>query len=145
LIVAVSISSAIIEIYGFIKDRTSKDEIKPVRNANQTNTGPGSIQQQFESSEGPHTNVAGGVKGDVLSGKFNGPAAAGGDAVDMRDSIGSINKPSGPVNQHFGDEITQIFKSNEPLPVPRIQSPPQDFVGRIDELRNLLANFGLCI
>ena len=111
------------------------------RIVNQTNNGLGSIQQQFESSEGPHTNVAGGVEGDVLSGQFNGPTSSSGDPVDMRSSIGSINKPIGPVNQHFGDKITQIIKPNEPLPVPRIQSPPQDFVGRIEELRNLLDSF----
>ncbi len=51
LIVAASILSALIEIYGFIKERSSKDDFQPVRNANQTNNGPGSIQQQIEYYE----------------------------------------------------------------------------------------------
>lgn len=137
LIAAVSFLSAMIEIYGFAKDRKSKDEAQTVRNANQTSNGPGSIPQQFESFEGQQTNVAGGSQGDVLSGQFNGPASSGGDAADMRDSNGPIYKPSGPVTLHFGPEIV---KPNEPLPVPRIRSPPQDFVGRIEELRMLLGS-----
>jgi hypothetical protein len=56
---------------------------------------------------GARTNIAGGVQGPVLSGQFGGPVAVGGgEAVDMRGSQGAPYKPSGPVEQQFGDRIT---------------------------------------
>jgi tetratricopeptide (TPR) repeat protein len=88
---------------------------------------------------GPHTNVTGGVQGDVLSGNFNGPTSSGGDAGDNRGSIGLINKPNGPVNQQFIDKV--IIGESEKLPIPRIQPPSSDFVGREVELKELIANF----
>ena len=61
--------------------------------------------------------------------------------MDMRGATGSINKPNGPVNQHFGDKITQIVQSQEKPPIPRIHPPPRDFVGRVDELKEIMGNF----
>jgi tetratricopeptide (TPR) repeat protein len=90
---------------------------------------------------GPHTNVTGGTQGDVFSGEFNGPTSSGGDAVDNRGSIGSINKPNCPVNQHFGNNINQIIQPQEKLPIPRIHVPPRDFVGRVDKLKEIMGNF----
>jgi len=55
---------------------------------------------------GAQTNVAGGVHGPLLSGRFDGPVTVGsGEAVDLRGSQGAIYKPSGPVEQQFGDRI----------------------------------------
>jgi len=142
LIVAISTLSAVIEIGGFAKDRTSKKEIQPGSNANQTSSGPVGIQQQGVSILGPQTNIAEKGPGDVFSGQFNGPvAAAGGKAVDNRGAIGTIIEPSGPVNQHFGDKITQTIQQYEKPPVPRIQVHPQDFVGRKEKLKEIMANF----
>jgi hypothetical protein len=48
----------------------------------------------------------GDVEGPVLSGQFGGPVSTGGgEAVDMRGSQGVLYKPSGPVEQQFGDRI----------------------------------------
>ena len=55
--------------------------------------------------QGPQTNIAGDVHGPVFSGQFSGPVALGGEAVDMRGSTGAIYKPSGSVEQHYGDRI----------------------------------------
>jgi len=56
---------------------------------------------------GPQTKIAGDVHGPVLSGQFAGPVAVGGgEAVDMRGSQGTVYKPSGQVEQQFGDRIT---------------------------------------
>jgi tetratricopeptide (TPR) repeat protein len=61
----------------------------------------------------------------------------------MQEAKGAIYKPTGPVEQHIGDRITQIVQSSEELPVPRIQAPPQDFTGREEELEKLLSRFDL--
>jgi hypothetical protein len=141
-IVAVGIISAIIEIYGFAKDRTPKDKAPPGSNKNLTSSGPVGIQQQEVSVQGQQTNIAGKVDGDVFSGRFDGPvAAAGGKAVDNRGATGTIIEPIGPVSQHFGDQITQTIQQHEKPPIPRIQAPPQDFVGRVEELNEILSNF----
>ncbi len=138
-IVAVGILSAIIEIYGFAKDRTPKDEAPSGSTANLTSSGPVGIQQQDVSVRGPQTNFADKVQGDVFSGQFDGPiAAAGGKAIDNRDATGTNIEPSGPINQNF---VTQIIKPQEKPPVPQIQAPPQDFVGRVEELNEILRNF----
>jgi tetratricopeptide (TPR) repeat protein len=122
LIVAVIILAAAIEVYGFIKDRTS----------NESSSGPGTINQNDSTIQGQVTNVTGKVQGSV---------ATGGDVVDMQEATVAIYKPSGPVDQHIGDRITQIIQPSEKLPVPRIQIPPQDFTGREEELGKLLSNF----
>ncbi|MGD0951611.1 MAG: hypothetical protein ABR985_04330, partial [Methanotrichaceae archaeon] len=76
-----------------------------------------------------------------VTGKVQGSVATGGDVVDMQEATVAIYKPSGPVDQHIGDRITQIIQPSEKLPVPRIQIPPQDFTGREEELGKLLSNF----
>jgi hypothetical protein len=64
------------------------------------------INQPGQSVHAPQTNIAGNVTGSVLDGQFNGPVAVGGgEAVDMRGAQGAIYKPTGPVNQHFGDRV----------------------------------------
>lgn len=115
LIIAIGILASAIEIYGFVRNRKSKEG-------------------------GPETNIAGPVQGSVLSGQFDGPVAAGAgaEAVDLRGATGSIYKPSGPV--HTGDNITQIVQRDK-LPVPRLPAPPQNFTGRDDELKRLLKVF----
>ena len=69
LIVAVGIVSGVIEIIGFLRDRSSR-------------------------GAGPQTNIAGGVQGPVFSGQFSGPVAQGGDANDFRGATGTIYKPT---------------------------------------------------
>jgi hypothetical protein len=55
---------------------------------------------------GTQTNIAGNSKGPVLSGKFDGPVAVGGgEAVSFDRSQGAIYKPSGSLEQQFGDRI----------------------------------------
>jgi hypothetical protein len=60
---------------------------------------PFDVEPQIEPEPGAWTLV----QGPVLSGTFDGPVAIGGEAVDMRGAQGAIYKPSGPVEQHFGD------------------------------------------
>jgi tetratricopeptide (TPR) repeat protein len=139
LIVAGGILATAIELYGFGKDRKSREEAKPGSSANLTSSGPVRILQKDVSVQGQQTNFADKVQGNVFSGRFDGPVAvAGGDALDIRDSAGSINKPNGPVSQHFGDII---IHESEKLPIPRIHPHSSDFVGREEELKELIANF----
>jgi hypothetical protein len=64
------------------------------------------FDQRGQTVHGPQTNIAGDVQGPVLSGRFGGPVSTGGgEAVDMRGSQGALYKPSGPVEQQFGDRI----------------------------------------
>jgi hypothetical protein len=111
-VVAGGILATAIELVGFVKDHNLKKESKPGGNLNQINIG------------------------DV-----KGPVATGGEVVDMKETTGAIYKPTGTVNQHIGNLITQIVPPSEKLPVPRIQTPPQDFTGREEELRGLLSSF----
>jgi len=133
LIVAASVLSAAIEIVGFIRDRSDKEEKDRPK-------------VQIYRSTGPRTEVDGDQK-NLLSGSFSGPASAEGDAVDMRGSKGSINRASGPVNQHFGDnitqgdKITQIMAPSKEPPIPRIRPPPQNFVGRDEDITEILSGF----
>jgi len=101
---------------------------------------------------GPQTNIAGDVHGPVLSGSFAGPVAVGGgEAVDMRGAQGAIYKPSGPVEQQFGDRITiagdgnvvgdhsrsTVVKQN------RTGITTDDFLRLLAELRQSLPTAGL--
>lgn len=127
VVIAVGILSSAIEIIGLIRDRSAKGELPPISN-------------QIDLSSGPHTNVNGDQE-NLFSGSFDGPTSAKGGAVDMRESTGSINVAEGPVNQHFGDNITQIIKPPEKQLIPRIQPPPQNFVGRVDDINEILTGF----
>ena len=128
LIVAISTLSAIVEIIGFAKDRTSKDEVPPGSSINLTSSGPVGIQQQDVSVQGPQTNILGNVQGPVLSGQFDGPVAPGGEAVDLRGSTGAAYKPT----------IQQ--RVNPPVPS-QIPAQPNDFIGRNEEIKDLLGSF----
>ena len=65
------------------------------------------FDQRGQTVHGPQTNIAGDVHGPVLSGQFGGPVTVGGgEAVDLRGSQGAIYKPSGPVEQQFGNRIS---------------------------------------
>ena len=61
--------------------------------------------------------------------------------MDMRKSKGSINVVEGPVTQHFGDRIIQNIKPPVSAPVPRIQPPPQKFVGRVEDIDEIIRGF----
>jgi len=72
------------------------------------------FDQRGQTVHGPQTNIAGDVQGPVLSGQFGGPVSTGGgEAVDMRGSQGVLYKPSGPVEQQFGDRINITGDGNE--------------------------------
>jgi hypothetical protein len=88
---------------------------KLVQEAEKEKEGSGSVfDQRGQTVHGAQTNIAGNVHGPVFSGQFSGPVAMVGEAVDMRDSVGAIYKPSGPVNQHIGDKITRSPEADDP-------------------------------
>ena len=128
LIVAGSILATAIELYGFVKDRKSKNESLSGSTANLTSRGPVGIQQQDVSILGQQTNIADKVDGDVFSGQFNGPVAPGGEAVDLRGSTDVVYKPT----------IRQRVKPPVPSQIP---APPNDFIGRNEEINDLLGSF----
>ena len=65
------------------------------------------FDQSGQTVHGPQTSIAGAVHGPVLSGQFGGPVVVGGgEAPDFRGSQDAIYKPSGPVEQQFGDRIS---------------------------------------
>jgi tetratricopeptide (TPR) repeat protein len=130
MIAAAGILAGAIEIYGFLRGRAGDDETAAVASEKL----PGPVQSDvLQTINGSQTNI---------SGKFECPVAtgAGGEAVDMRNSSGTIFKSSGRVEQHIGDEITQIIQ-RETLPPPAIPSPPKDFTGRGEELEEILKAF----
>jgi hypothetical protein len=131
LILAASVLSASIEIVGFIRDRPGKEEDRP--------------KVQIDQSTGARAEVYGDQK-NLFSGSFRGPTSAERDAIDMRGSTGSMNRPTGQVKQHFGDniqgdKINQIMAPSKELPIPRIRPPPQNFVGRDEDITEILSGF----
>ncbi|MGV8089129.1 MAG: ATP-binding protein [Methanothrix sp.] len=136
MIAAAGILAVAIEIIGFLRGRSDEDQ--PAAGGG----GRTSDSAQASSRREAQTNIAGSVQGQVLSGQFEGPVAtgAGGEAVDLRNSPCIIYKPSGKVEQHIGDEITQIIQREKP-PVPRMPKPPEDFTGRKEELEEILKAF----
>ena len=64
------------------------------------------FDQRGQTVHGSQTNIVGDVYGPVLSGQFGGPVAIGGEAVDLSGSRGAIYKPSGPVDQQFGNRVS---------------------------------------
>jgi len=68
------------------------------------------------------------------------PPDSGGETADMRDSQGAIYKPTGPVTQHFGDQI-HLHTHTTPTGIP-LQHPPRapHFTDRENELARLLAD-----
>jgi len=91
LIVAVGLVSGVIEIIGFLRDRSSKEV-------------------------GPQTNIAGSVQGPVFSGQFSGPVAQGGDANDFRGATGTIYKPTYNYNFPKPEEISRLPFIPDPPP-----------------------------
>jgi len=68
------------------------------------------------------------------------PPDAGGDTADMRGAQGPVYKPTGPVTQHFGDQI-HFHTHTTPAGIP-LQRPPRapHFTDRKRELARLLAD-----
>lgn len=62
--------------------------------------------------------------------------------MDMRDSPGAMNKPSGSVSQHFGHVYNNYFLQTEKFPVPhQIPPSPRNFTGRKDLISEILSGF----
>jgi tetratricopeptide (TPR) repeat protein len=62
--------------------------------------------------------------------------------LDLRDSKGAIIRPTGSVNQHFGDQYNNYIQQTEKFPVPhQILSPPRNFTGRDDLISQILTGF----
>jgi tetratricopeptide (TPR) repeat protein len=64
--------------------------------------------------------------------------------LDFRDAKGPVVNSSGNVEQQFGDRNTyniNIPKPDEPSRLPFIPDPPSDFIGRNEELNELLAGY----
>jgi len=89
----------------------------------------GVFDQRGQTVHGPQTNIGGNVYGPVMSGSFQGPVAVGeGDAINAQGSQGFVNKPTGPVEQHFGPETTVT---------------PAEFARLLDQLQSRLPQAGL--
>lgn len=99
------------------------------------------FDQRGQTVHGPQTNIAGGVHGPVLSGQFGGPVTVGGgEAVDLRGSQGAIYKPSGPVEQQFGNRISITGDGNVIGDHSRSTVVKQTTDGAsVDEFRRLIA------
>lgn len=125
MIVAAGMLVGAMEIYGFLRGRSGDDEPAACRGEKSSDPGQAEVRQE---ATGPHTNIADGVKGSVLSGKFESAVVtgAGGEAVDLRGSNGAMYKPT---------------LQREKLPIPRIPPPPKDFTGRGEELEEILKAF----
>lgn len=88
---------------GLTKGMAAPDPLAPLAATGLTTA----FNQHEQTVHGPQTNIAGDVHGPVLSGQFGGPVAVGGgEAVDTRGSQGAVYKPSGPVEQQFGNRIS---------------------------------------
>ncbi len=101
---------------------------------------------------GTQTNIGGDVHGPLLSGQFDGPVAVGGgEAVDLRGSQGALYKPSGPVKQHFGDNIRitgdgNVVGNNNWVNVDKSQTTGatlDEFLRVLAELRQAIPQAGL--
>jgi tetratricopeptide (TPR) repeat protein len=94
--------------------------------------------RRSKKAAGSQTNVAGDIQGPAFTGQFQGPVAAGGDAVNMP-GLGAIYKPQGPVEQHFGDKY--YFNTTKLKSLHQLKSPPSDFIGREDDIRKAMTEF----
>jgi formylglycine-generating enzyme required for sulfatase activity len=75
-------------------------------------TTPSRIFSQPQQQVDHQTNIAGDMRGPALSGKFGGPAAAGGgDAVDLRGSQGAMYKPTIQVTPEPGASPESLHKA----------------------------------
>ena len=124
MIVAAGILAVAIEIFGFVRGRTPKEDLGAGGDEKPSGARPASVQQKVLGSE---TNIAGDVHGPVLSGQFNGPVAPGGEAVDLRGSPGAMYKPT-----------FNIQTARESISFPSFPEPPRGFTGREEELKELL-------
>ncbi|TFH52172.1 MAG: tetratricopeptide repeat protein [Methanothrix sp.] len=62
--------------------------------------------------------------------------------MDLRDSKGAIIRPTGPVEQRFGDTYNSYIQQTEKFPVPhQIPSPPKNFTGREELIEQILTGF----
>jgi hypothetical protein len=122
---------------------TQEPEIEPEPGA-----WSGVFDQRGQTVHGPQTNIAGNVRGPVLSGQFSGPVAMGGEAVDMRSSTGAIYKPSGSVSQHIGNQISitgdgNIIGNHNQATVVKQTATLNEFLQQLKSLREELAQAGL--
>jgi tetratricopeptide (TPR) repeat protein len=63
--------------------------------------------------------------------------------MDFRDSKGAIVKPTGKVEQHFGDTYKTYVQQTEKFPVPhQINRPPKSFTGHDELINQILQGFG---
>jgi hypothetical protein len=99
------------------------------------------FDQRGQTVHGSQTNIAGDVHGPVLSGQFSGPVAVGsGEAVDLRGSQGAVYKPSGPVEQQFGNRISITGDGNVIGNSNRVTVVKQTTTGAtMEEFRRLIA------
>ena len=63
------------------------------------------FDQRGQTVHGNQTNIRE-ANAPVFSGTFSGPVAVTGDAMDLCGSTGAIIKPTGQVEQHYGDRIS---------------------------------------
>jgi hypothetical protein len=62
--------------------------------------------------------------------------------LDFRDSKGAIIRPTGHVEQQFGDRYNTYIQQTEKFPVPhQIPSPPKSFIGREELIEQILTGF----
>jgi hypothetical protein len=118
---------------------------------------PTGVDQRDQQVHGPQTNIAGDASGPVASGQFESAAAVGGgEAVDLRGSQGALHKPTGPVDQQFGNRTVVhttgdvVFGSQPDGALDLAPSPEATRLHRIlsdrmdlEELRTLCFDLGV--
>jgi hypothetical protein len=114
------------------------------------------IVEHLEQYIGSQTTIGGDVKGTVASGQFESAVAiGGGEAVDLRGSQGALHKPTGPVDQQFGNRTVvhttgDVVFSSQPdgsldlAPSPEATQLHRILVDRMDleEFRTLCFDLG---
>lgn len=111
MIAAAGILAIAIEIIGFVRGRSDKDQSASGRGEKTSGAGQEGVRLETQ------TNTAGNVNGPVLSGQFEGPVQVG-DRITQ--NIQPHEKP--------------------PVPS-QIPAPPKDFTGRSKEIDELLTGF----
>ncbi len=105
------------------------EQMRPVDEVQKGSTGKASDRWEQTDCRS-QTNTERDIQGQAFTGKFSGPLATGGEAVDMRGSTGTIYKPEGPVFE--GDVI--IFQLSERGVF------PQDLIETLKKSKNVHAD-----